>query len=295
MLYYRRKIILALLEAFGGQIKKIDLQKLLLLFTQDTEKPIYDFLPYQYGCYSYQANWDLGALVLKDLVENTYDLWKLKVDNNYLSQLKPEDKQKLFHLYSIYKDSSTEDLLHHTYTTLPYYAIKSKILKKILSEQEIEQVKAQKPKNNNTVLYTIGYEGISVEKYFNKLILADVKVLCDVRKNPLSQKFGFSKTILQSICKAMGIKYIHIPELGIVSEKRRNLKSQKDYNQLFSSYIDTTLSSSQEHIETITMLLNRSKRIALTCFETHHCQCHRGTLAQYISELPEWNHQLKHL
>jgi hypothetical protein len=59
MLYYRRKILLALLEAFEGRLGKIDLQKLLLLFSKLQNKADFHFVPYQYGCYSYQANWDL--------------------------------------------------------------------------------------------------------------------------------------------------------------------------------------------------------------------------------------------
>ncbi|NJL12456.1 MAG: DUF488 domain-containing protein [Microscillaceae bacterium] len=295
MLYYRRKILLALLEVFGGRVNKIDFQKLLLLFTQNTSKPVYDFLPYQYGCYSYQANWDLGALVLRGLIVGTPEAWELKAENGYLAQLKKEDQAKLWHLFRSYKGFSTDDLLYLTYTALPYYAIKSKVLKRILSPTEIEKVKAQKSPRIPPTLYTIGYEGISVEKYFNKLILADVKVLCDVRKNPLSQKYGFSKSTLQTIAKAMGIKYVHIPELGIASEKRQNLKTQKDYQQLFEIYADTTLLTAEEHIKVIFELLKKHRGVALTCFEAHHCQCHRGTLAQHITQLPEWNAQLKHL
>jgi hypothetical protein len=57
-----------------------------------------------------------------------------------------------------------------------------------------EQAKIQKEQakitKDTTVIYTLGYEGISLEAYINKLIKNDVKLLCDVRKNPLSRKFG---------------------------------------------------------------------------------------------------------
>ena len=41
------------------------------------------------------------------------------------------------------------------------------------------------------------------------LIREDVKLLCDVRKNPLSMKFGFSKNQLKGILEGVGIEYIH--------------------------------------------------------------------------------------
>ncbi len=64
-MFYRRKIILALLEIFERQIDKISLQKLLFLFTKRQTQPAYDFIPYHYGCFSYSANADLTALAKK--------------------------------------------------------------------------------------------------------------------------------------------------------------------------------------------------------------------------------------
>lgn len=54
-----------------------------------------------------------------------------------------------------------------------------------------------------------------LEQYLNKLIENDVKVLCDVRRNPISMKFGFSKHQLIKACNGVGIEYKHIPEVGI--------------------------------------------------------------------------------
>jgi hypothetical protein len=42
-MFYRRKIILALLQLFEGELDKIRLQKLLFLFTQRQQKPEYRF------------------------------------------------------------------------------------------------------------------------------------------------------------------------------------------------------------------------------------------------------------
>lgn len=58
-MYYRRKILLSLLEVFGNDLEKIRLQKLLLLFTQKQETAAYDFVPYKFGCFSFHANADL--------------------------------------------------------------------------------------------------------------------------------------------------------------------------------------------------------------------------------------------
>ena len=71
MLYYRRKILLALLEVFGGQLTAKSLQKFLFLFTRKQEIKAFDFVPYKYGCFSFQANQDIVTLSKYGYVEIT--------------------------------------------------------------------------------------------------------------------------------------------------------------------------------------------------------------------------------
>ena len=85
-------------------------------------------------------------------------------------------------------------------------------------------------------MVTIGYEGRSLEVYLNLLLKNSVTLLCDVRRNPLSRKYGFSKRTLSNACESVGIRYEHLPELGIASEKRRELDTQAHYDALFAEY-----------------------------------------------------------
>ncbi len=62
MLYYRRKILLALIEAFDGHLTAKQLQKYLFLFTRKQAEKAFDFIPYYYGCFSFQANQDIMTL-----------------------------------------------------------------------------------------------------------------------------------------------------------------------------------------------------------------------------------------
>lgn len=62
MLYYRRKILLALLEVFEGQLTAKSLQKYLFLFTRSQSEKTFDFVPYRYGCFSFQANQDIATM-----------------------------------------------------------------------------------------------------------------------------------------------------------------------------------------------------------------------------------------
>ena len=115
------------------------------------------------------------------------------------------------------------------------------------------------------------------------LLQNDVRVLCDVRKNAYSQKFGFSKSQLEKACNGTGIKYIHIPNLGIISEKRKDLRCQSDYDDLFDDYEATTLDSSRDELNYLFMLLQNHRRIALTCFEHDPLQCHRSRIAKKLN------------
>ena len=41
---------------------------------------------------------------------------------------------------------------------------------------------------------------------------------------------------LQNYCKNLGIKYVHIPQLGIESDLRKELTDKESYKKLFASY-----------------------------------------------------------
>jgi len=298
-MFYRRKVILSMLQVFGGHLDKISFQKLLFIFADLQKKqglkPAFEFVPYQKGCFSFQSYADMGTMRKYGQVEETEGRWHKKENVDYLITLNQKDRQLILYVKNKYAQYSANDLIKHTYREFPYYAIKSTIAKKVLNDAELNVVYSFVPKSNQIILYTIGYEGDSLEKYLNKLILSDVKVLCDVRKNALSMKYGFSKGQLQNACKNVGISYVHIPDLGINSDKRQSLETQKDYNILFAEYEKTTLQDNKLAVRRVFNILLEHKRIAVTCFEAHHCQCHRGRLANAITMLPEWKYEMKHL
>ncbi len=285
-MYYRRKIILGLLEIFDGKLNKTDFQKLLLILSKLQEKPSFEFVPYKFGCFSFQSYADLRTMIkygqIEDEKQNTEseEFW-LKVDNiQYYPVLKKKDQLLLEYLKRKFCNFSTDELIKYTYRKYPYYAINSSIAEKLLTVGELEEVYSFLPSNENEALYTIGYEGISQEHYLNRLIRNNIKVLCDVRKNPLSMKYGFSKNQLLNACNNLGIEYVHVPEVGIESHKRKTLKTQKDYDKLFEEYNSTLAEGKPLYgIKKIKALLKKNKRVALTCFEADIHQCHRKHLA----------------
>jgi len=294
-MFYRRKIILALLQLFDGQLDKIRLQKLLFLFANKQVKAEYDFIPYKFGCYSYSANADMTAMVTKGFLDEDEKYFTKKDATDYLKQVKSADLKLLHEVKANYGKMSANALMKHTYINFPFYAIKSEVAENILTKEELEKVTKAKPREYQTVLFTIGYEGISLEKYLVRLLKNDIKVLVDVRNNPLSMKYGFSKSQLKKYCASLGIVYVHIPEVGIQSDQRQELNTQNDYDKLFAVYRKNNLIKTTGYQNEILNLLKKHKRIALTCFEANICQCHRKHLAEAIENLPDFNYEVKHI
>lgn len=299
-MYYRRKIILALLQLFDNRLEKIQLQKLLFLFTNAQQTPVFNFIPYKYGCYSYTANADMKIMTKYGFLSETKTCFQKADETDYLSQIKYSDIQLLQKIKNDYGKMSTKDLMKYIYINFPFYAINSEYSEKLLSEKELceacfAEINKYKKTENETILFTIGYEGISIEEYFNRLIKNSINALIDVRNNPVSMKYGFSKKELKGFCKNLKIYYEHIPELGIPSVYRQNIITQKDRDNLFNFYQKNILSKTKESQTKILNLLKKYRRVALTCFEGDVCQCHRKYLAESIEKLPSFDYEVKHI
>ena len=294
-MFYRRKIILALLQLFEGELEKIRLQKLLFMFCKKQEAAVYDFVPYLYGCYSYSANADMTAMVKHGLLTETETKFSIAQKADYLKMVKEADYKLLFDIKRQYGTMNAEALMKHTYINFPYWATKSVKAKTLLSTIELEKVKMSIPETDKVILFTIGYEGISLEEYLNRLLKNGIKVLVDVRNNPLSMKYGFSKSQLVRYCSNLGITYMHFPEVGIQSEQRQELSTQADYDRLFATYKTNNLVKTISTQQEILQLLQQHKRIALTCFEANICQCHRTHLAAAIKALPGFEYEVEHI
>lgn len=300
MRFYREKCLAALMEQLPDWASSIQIQKLVFLLTDNQEERVYDFMPYKYGCYSMQLSQDLRNLV-KDgylLCEEDGATHKYKIARHDLQLYKlieERDRRTTIRIVNRFSTLPINDLIRYTYQNYPFFAINSQMAKDILSDVEYSAVLRQRPHKDARSLMTIGYEGISLEKYIVLLLQNDVRVLCDVRKNAYSQKFGFSKSQLEKACTGTGIKYVHIPNLGIVSEKRKELNSQSDYDALFDEYEETTLQSAREELNYLFMLLQNEKRIALTCFEHNPLQCHRSRIAKKLMSISQCNYTLLNL
>ncbi len=127
------------------------------------------------------------------------------------------------------------------------------------------------------------------------LLIDGATLLCDVRRNPLSRKYGFSKGALAAGCSGVGIRYEHLPDLGIASTERRDLRTSADYAALFERYERDHLPLQSAARQIIRRWIDAGERVALTCYELNAGQCHRHCVSKALEKDAGGKLKTKHL
>ena len=259
------RTLLYLISKFES-ISRIKLVKIMFLLSQEYKQ--YDFLPYQYGPFSFQMYHDLSKLDHGGYVNQKEETVSPSGKKSKMPGFFIKNKIDVF-AQQLGKMTDTE-LLDRIYDDYPEYSIFSKYKKKMVYVRDEKGI------------VTIGYEGKSIDRFIHELIDNKIQVLVDVRKNAFSRKFGFSKSRLSDYPTRVGIEYEHIPELGIVSSKRKDLSTKEDYRMLFREYSEI-LGSKRDYLDRIKDL-GKEKKVAMMCFEKNVNQCHRGVIAERLRE-----------
>lgn len=279
MMYYRRKLLLALLEVFDGNLNNTDCEKLLFNFCKNTGKNPYDFFPHRFGPFSFVSYYDKRRLTDLGLLKQTQD-FQLNTKHSYLEELEPSDKGALIEL----KMSGLRGnrLVRKTYRENPQFTVRSEILEKLFDAQEIKQLQFAWNTDKTPFVFTIGYEGLTIDAFLNKLIAYNIMLVIDVRNNPQSMKYGFSKKSFSDYIEKAGMKYVHIPELGIPSAMRKGLGTSVSHEQLFQKYETDLLPKQEEAQARLLDLIAKNSRVALICFEADYHFCHRHILVDHL-------------
>lgn len=133
-----------------------------------------------------------------------------------------------------------------------------------------------------TPIYTIGYEGKSVEELIEILKRYEIKRLIDVRQLALSRKNGFSKSILKDKLNENHIGYQNIQELGSPRALRHQLWNDKNYDEFFKKYSEWLDSSDSEtSLENLEGLAH-IRATAIMCFEKDVEKCHRSIIKKRL-------------
>ncbi|MCY4102255.1 MAG: DUF488 domain-containing protein [bacterium] len=124
-------------------------------------------------------------------------------------------------------------------------------------------------------IVSVGYQGRSVDELIDVLRAGAVKLLVDVRLNPISRKAGFSKNPLSQALAEAGIRYRHERSLGNPRDNRDPFDRER---------CEAYLVANGSEVLAEIMELARSTRIALLCYERQHRDCHRSCILDVAAQ-----------
>ena len=131
-------------------------------------------------------------------------------------------------------------------------------------------------------IFTIGYEGATMDEFIGALRSAGVERVIDVRALPLSRRPGFSKTPLRGALEQAGIEYLHLKALGTPAEGRNAARAGRhaDMARVYAGQLELpeAMAQSAQMIE-----LAKEKPSALLCFERDPSHCHRTLLLDAVA------------
>lgn len=132
-------------------------------------------------------------------------------------------------------------------------------------------------------LYTVGYEGLSLPDFLDRLAGAGVARLVDVRELPLSRRPGFSKTKLREALGELGIDYVHVRPLG-------NPKANRE--RYWAGDVEGGAEVYRRHLHngSYPALVELAEGLddeptCLMCFERDHAHCHRAVIVESLGDL----------
>ena len=245
------------------------------------EPTYYQFVPYQYGPFSFALYRELDALTNQSYVVQDDDGVRLDESSlvetrKLIADLPASAQSSVRCIASQYASKRQRTLLRDLYSRYPWYAVKSELTD--LLPQDM-------PPSPSTpiAVYTVGYEGKSVDGFFDGLLRAGIKAIADVRANPVSRKYGFARSSLSGIAAKLGIGYKHFPQLGIPSAGRANLTSFSAYQRLLDRYETQILPGQAAGIHELSQMV-LSEPTALLCVEKDIRCCHRSRLAKAVAQ-----------
>ena len=133
-------------------------------------------------------------------------------------------------------------------------------------------------------LFTVGYEGTTVDAFLATLAAAGVRLLVDVRAVASSRRPGFSKTKLAANLASAGIDYLHLRGLGTPAEGRAAARagSHAEMHAVFREHRATD--APRADLDTLEQLVASDRPVCILCFEADPAHCHRTLVARALGE-----------
>lgn len=277
----RQKCLLYMVERAGRPVSRLELTKWAFLLAHEMPSgggsAFYDFVPYHYGPFSFTLFREADGLVRDGYLQDDADgkIWERVADvESGAGDLASDVRSDAARVVDYFADRGHDELIDYVYGEFPWYTVNSRIRKL-----------AEKPSARPAV-YTVGYEKWSVDRLLNELMRQGIGRIIDVRYNPVARRYGFHKSTLSRVGAKVGVEYVHVPELGIPSDLRRDLNWRDDYQRLFAHYTNKLLRKHADAVNRVAGLV-QEKASALLCMEADSTLCHRTRLAEAVAGLTD--------
>jgi len=283
-LLIRQKIILALLDSVERPLAPTVFVKLAFLMRHETalatHGTFYEFVPYKYGPFSFALYRELRNLRRDGYVSPDSECVELNAHSASLvrekiAELPRSTRTATQAIADRYGDWEQTALLRSVYARYPWYAVASELTD--LVPESIPPLTVARE-----AIYTAGYEGKSVDAFFDSMLRNGIKSIVDVRSNPVSRRYGFSRRQFGDIAERLGLGYDHMPRLGIPSSRRADLSDFDSYQRLLDGYYVDMLKDRDQELTDLGSQMGKAPTV-LICVEQDVRCCHRSRLAEALA------------
>ena len=283
-MFKRQRILLSIIQHGPQPMPRTLLVKLAFLLRAETglpsAVPFYDFVPYRYGPFSFALYHELGRLVASGHVaRDVKGLCLTVVGRDFAWQVTPRFNDTvssaIARIATRHSGRGLQSVREYVYERYPWYASRSR-----------SRAATPRPAADDRTLpkriYSVGYEGVSVDLVFNALLRHGITRLVDVRANAVSRRYGFAKRTLLRVSARLGIDYDHAPALGIPPERRRQAVNDESLGQMLDDYEESLQQERQTDVLRLADTLMATSA-AFMCVERDPRKCHRTRLVRVLS------------
>lgn len=183
-LTHKQRVLLKTVEGLSERATRFMLMKTLFLLAVEEHIgrliKFYNFFPYRYGPFSNMVYADLYRLERRGFL--TFDGTRLALTEEGVRAARSADPKASLKVQRVAgRFDSDREIREYVYNRYPEYTVKSEIAPNITNQ------------TTHPGVFTIGYQGRDIDSFLNILIKNQIDLLIDVRANPFSKNFSFTK------------------------------------------------------------------------------------------------------
>ena len=277
----RKRLLLRLAHLAGGKISRLRLMKLTFLIAQNPDMPAalkYGFVPYHHGPFSFALYRDWRTLATTGFTFGDGEdggPFRITEAGQKLASQEPTGSAELIDVvHEQWTNTTTDALIDDIYGRHPWFSHRS--------ERDGGRHKRATPSAEPAV-YTVGYQGLSIDAFLNLLLERGITQLVDTRFTPASRVYEYHASTLRNLCERVGIGFQPEPMLGVPKNTRERFFQARNHRQFKRDYSEI-LRAQRDRVIAISDLMTRTPA-AVMCYERDVSNCHRSYLAHELAAI----------